>query len=55
MKTFATLALLGLTSAIKMDSNEEKRYAFIIRALRDKLFEECDANGNGICTDYEQE
>ena len=56
MKTFATLALLGLAaSAIKLtDSEPEFEISEEAWAVADEIMWECDADGDLLCTEAEQ-
>ena len=58
MKTFATLALLGLASAIKLrdtGSEEQVEITILAKDVAKRLMDACDANKDGLCTIEEQE
>ena len=60
MKTFATLALLGLASAIKLrdtgsGSEEQVEITILAKDVAKRLMDACDTDKDGLCTIEEQE
>ena len=60
MKTFATLALLGLASAIKLKQNgsgseEQVEISILAKDFAQFMMDICDTDGDGKCTVEEQE
>ena len=53
MKTFATLALLGLASAIKLElatEQEDVEISLMAQEFAEVMMEMCDTDSDGLCT-----